>query len=77
MKSDIFFFVATIATIVLVVLLCVAIVYLIKFLRKANKISDTVQDDIHKIEERIKDQPWLNFLFKKRNKKKTKSTLDK
>lgn len=68
MKSEIFFFVATIAIILLTILFGIAAVYLVKFLKKVNRISDTVEDGINKIGERVKDQPWLNFLFKKRKK---------
>ncbi|MBP6926107.1 MAG: hypothetical protein KBB70_00230 [Candidatus Pacebacteria bacterium] len=76
MKSEVFFFVATIALVVVAALLSVAIVYLVKFLKKANRISDSVENGLEEMEERLKDQPWFHFLFKKRSKAR-KQTKDK
>lgn len=75
MKSDIFFFVATIATVVVAAFLAVAIYYLVRFLKKANRISDSVEDGIDQLKEGVKDQPFLNFLFKKKKTKKQKQHL--
>jgi len=72
MKADIFFFVATIATVVVAAFLGVAIYYLVRFLKKANRISDSVEDGIDQLKEGVKDQPFLNFLFKKKKTKKQK-----
>jgi uncharacterized membrane protein YkgB len=68
MKADIFFFISSIGTIVLMALLAAALIYLVKFLKKVNKISDTVQDGIERLEEKVTDQPFLSFLFKKKKK---------
>lgn len=74
MKSEVFFFVATIALIVVAALLSVAIIYLVKFLKRANRISVSVENGLEEMEERLKDQPWFHFLFKKRKKARKKST---
>lgn len=69
LKSDIFFFIATLATIVITVFVVIAFVYLVRLLRKANKIGDKVENGINTVEENLKNQSWLSFLFKKSKKK--------
>ncbi|MEN9582058.1 MAG: hypothetical protein RL641_12 [Candidatus Parcubacteria bacterium] len=69
MKSEIFFFVATVALILLTVLLVAAFYYILRFLRKINRISDSVEDGVQNIKEKVKDEPLLGFLFKKKPKR--------
>ncbi len=72
LKSDIFFFTATLATIVITVFVVIAFVYLVKLLRKANRIGEKVESGVEAVENGIKSQSWLSFLFKKSKKKSEK-----
>jgi hypothetical protein len=73
LKSDIFFFVSTIAVIILTVLLIIALVYLIKILRdaryladRAKKEGDAILDDVEslRLEARLTGLKVLNSIIK-------------
>jgi beta-lactamase regulating signal transducer with metallopeptidase domain len=53
MKADIFFFVATIATIVWVILGSIALVYLIKILRTIKRATDSIEARITDASEKL------------------------
>lgn len=62
-KSDIFFFITSIAVVILTALLCVLVFYLIKVSKdikyisqKAKSEADNVMADIHNLREGVKQQ---------------------
>lgn len=55
LKMDIFFVVATIATVVISTVLVVALVYAVRFLRTLNRIGDEVEEETLAIREDIGD----------------------
>lgn len=54
-KMDVFFVVATIATVVVAIALVVALVYAIRFLRTLNRIGDDIEAETDAIREDIHD----------------------
>lgn len=44
-KMDVFFVVATLATVLVAALICITLAYLIRFLRTVNRISETVEEE--------------------------------
>lgn len=55
LKSDIFFFVTTIAVIVIGVLLLIALIYTIKILRDIKHVSRAVKEESDKIIEEVEN----------------------
>ncbi len=85
MKSDIFFFITSIAVGILTILLTIAIVYIVKIIRDVKYISskakiqaDNISEDLNRIRENLKTQSstaksLFNFISKfVKNKKSTK-----
>ncbi|MEK7460383.1 MAG: hypothetical protein AAB628_02440 [Patescibacteria group bacterium] len=74
-KSDIFFFITSIAVIVLATVLVIAGYYLVQILKnfrdisnKLKKAVDVAEGDLENIHDQI-TQSWLyNFIFKKKRK---------
>jgi hypothetical protein len=67
MKADIFFFVATIASIVLTILTAIALYYIIKAGKNLYAISRILQNNFKDSEEfalELKERLESNFLFK-------------
>jgi hypothetical protein len=67
-KMDVFFVVATAATVVVAVLLCVVLAYLIRFMRIVNRIGDSIEEetdmirsDIQETRARVKDFRFLHL----------------
>ena len=48
-KMDVFFVIATLVTVVVGVLLAVVLVYAIRFMRTANRIGETVEEEAERI----------------------------
>jgi|SRR3989338_9997630 len=71
-KADVFFFTTTIVVLILGGALLVAVIYLIKVLRKVKSITDRVEeeaeeiiDDAHKLRENIKkEEVRMSFVSK-------------
>ncbi len=85
LKADIFFFITSVAVVVLTILVIVALVYFIKILRNVEDISKTVRDSVDNasshVEEllnKLMDNPLFRFIFgkKKESKKKRKKTTE-
>jgi uncharacterized membrane protein len=82
LKSDIFFFISSIATIVLASLLIVVFVYVIQFFHTIHRIvkrieitTDEISDDAKEVVERVKESYLFSVLFpqkKKRTQSRTK-----
>ncbi|MDP1706331.1 MAG: hypothetical protein Q8L36_00745 [bacterium] len=79
LKSEIFFFIASTATVVMMIILTVAGFYLIGILRNFHAISavfkkavDNADESLEEIAERIKNSLIFQFLFGKRKSKKSK-----
>lgn len=75
--ADIFFFVTTIAVIILVVLLSIALIYFIQILRNFRDISNTVRKGvdhasthIEDLMESLENNMIFRFLFRKKKKRK-------
>lgn len=73
MKSDVFFFITSIAVILVAVALLVAIIYLIDVLKKASRVADKIESgvdeagkEIHAFKENISESKIFNFLFQKK-----------
>jgi uncharacterized membrane protein (DUF106 family) len=83
-KADIFFFVTTIAVIILTILISICFYYLSGALRNLRDITATLKEGVDKAEERveefierIEENAMFRFIFGSRKttrKKKTKST---
>ena len=78
LKSDIFFFISSISTILITVILVIFGFYLIKTMRNFSKISEQLKDTVDgathslvEVGDHIKESPMFSFFFgkKKRNKK--------
>lgn len=54
-KADIFFFISSIATILVTILICVVLYYLISFARTLHKIIENIQTNLKDSEEFIAD----------------------
>ncbi len=81
MKADIFFFVTTIAVVLVSIFLGVALYYTIVALRKIRELCDTVEknidttnDELKGIISRIKESFLFNLLFTKKTLKKKRSS---
>lgn len=80
MKADIFFFISSIATVVLVVLLAICFYYLSQTLRNFRDISDTLKKHVDRasghideLSKKVEESPIFSFIFgKKRRTKKNK-----
>ena len=73
-KMDVFFVVATIATVVVALIMVVALVYAIQFLRTLNRIGDDIEEetaalreDIDDVRKKVRTFRFMNLLsiFKK------------
>ncbi len=81
LKSDIFFFISSVATVILTCLLIVVFVYLIRFLRTINRVGDMIEDaagnlseDACEVVDRVKESTLFSMFFpKKRSKARTKN----
>lgn len=70
-KADIFFFVVTIAVVILSVVLTVAAIYLVRVLRELKSITtrvreetDEIVDDVHEFRNNIqKEEARMSFMF--------------
>jgi uncharacterized protein YoxC len=77
LKSEIFFFIASVSVCILTVVFLIALVYLIKILKdiekmtkKLKKTISNAEESLSEIGERVTDSPLFNFVFgKKKNKK--------
>lgn len=79
LKSDIFFFIASIATVVMTIILAVAGFYLIGILRNFHAISavfkkavDNADESLEEIAKSIKNSLIFQFLFGKKTTRKSK-----
>ncbi len=84
MKSDIFFFITSIAVVILTMLLVVAIAYTIRILRNLDDISAKAKDEVGLIKEDISElrqniktegtkiKHFANFFNKLKGRKKSK-----
>ena len=77
--ADIFFFIASIGTIIFIILTSIAIYYLIGLLRNVRDLTNTLQDKVETASEnleemrrKISESLIFNLIFTK--KKKTKNT---
>lgn len=83
--ADIFFFITSVAVVVLTILVIIALIYFIKILKNVKDISETVRDGVDSasshVEEllnKLMDNPIFRFMFgKNREKKKTRKKADK
>lgn len=67
MKADIFFFVATIQSIVIGLLLCVVLYYIIKIMRTLDSVSKALQERIDDSDEyvaELRKRLEGNFIFR-------------
>ena len=55
LKMDVFFFVATLAMVLVTILISVALAYVIRFLRIVNRISETVEEETDMIRSDIQE----------------------
>lgn len=76
LKSDIFFFISSVATVVLTCFLVVAFVYLIRFLRLMNRVGDMIEDaaggiseDARDMVDRVKESTIFSMFFPKKRSK--------
>jgi hypothetical protein len=76
-KADIFFFISSIATIIITIVLLVAGFYFIKILRDFHKISsilrkmtENAEEGLSEMAEHVRQSPIFTFIFGKENKKK-------
>lgn len=80
LKSDIFFFIASISVVIVTIFLLVAIFYFIKILKNFYKISNTLknyvedtQSELRDMSQHIRKSPIFTFIFgKEKIKKETK-----
>lgn len=79
--ADIFFFIATIATVIFTVLISIALCYLISILRSVKQATDiikdkveTVNENLEAIQKKVVESSIFNFIFSKKN---TKSKIKK
>ncbi len=81
MKADIFFFISTIATIVLTILLVVCFYYLARTLKNFRDISDTLKKHVDRasghideLSKKVEESAIFSFIFgKKRTSRKRKN----
>ncbi len=69
-KADIFFFITSIAVIVLAILGCIALFYIIKAGKNLYMLSESLQDHyknseefVLELKERLEDNPIFRFFF--------------
>lgn len=83
LKSEIFFFISSIATVLLTVLLSILLFYLIKTTRNLHRLSEILKSDfkeseefINELRERLENN-WIFKLFFPRitKRRKTRSTI--
>lgn len=77
LKADIFFFVATLAVVVITVLLIIAIRAFIKMLHRIKNFVDTIEADavgasetVREMAEQVRESLVFNFIFARRKRKK-------
>lgn len=80
MKSEVFFFITSVAVILVAVALLVAIIYLINILKKASKVADKIENgvdeagkEIHMFKDKVYESKMFNFLFQKKKSRHKKS----
>ncbi|MDQ3076035.1 MAG: hypothetical protein M3Q34_02810 [bacterium] len=73
LQADIFFFITSIAVVVLVILVSIALFYLIRILRDVSYITDTVRQGvdnasthIEELVDRIMENRFFSFIFRKK-----------
>lgn len=85
LKADIFFFITSVAVVVLTILVIIALIYFIKILKNVKDISETVRDGVdnasshtEELLSKLTDNPLFRFMFGKKrgDKKKHKKTED-
>lgn len=76
-KSEVFFFIASISVIIITFVLFVSGIYFIKIMINLAKVSkkfrnavDSAGENLSEMGDRIQDSPLFNFLFGKRRKNK-------
>ena len=84
LKADIFFFIASIATVIISVLVSVVLFYVIKAGKNLYSISELLKDDfqesrefVEELKERLEDNLVFQFfipLSRRKNRSKTKDT---
>ncbi len=72
--ADIFFFVATIATVIFTILISIALYYLISILKSVKQATDAIRDKVEVVNEnleairkKIVESFIFNFIFMKKN----------
>lgn len=80
-KSEIFFFIASVSVIIITSILFVSGVYFIKIMinlakvsRKLKNATDNAEENFSEMGDRVLDSPLFNLLFGKRKKKKDKES---
>jgi hypothetical protein len=78
--ADAFFFISSIGFILIIILLATALVYLIRLLRKIDRLAENLKERAHSIGESaegmiddIRESPAFGFLVRKKRKAKTTS----
>lgn len=77
--ADIFFFIATIATVIFTVLISIALCYLISILRSVKQATDIIKnkveivnENLEAIQKKVVESSIFNFIFAKKTKSKIK-----
>ncbi len=85
MKADIFFFITTIAVVVLTVAILAALYYVVGAMKRLEAYADRIEDklmdasvEVREMGEDIRDSFIYNLIFKKKKRKKltTRNTRD-
>lgn len=84
MKADIFFFITTIAVVVLTIFVAITLYYVIQILANFRKISDimrggaeNVEESIKEVSENLANNPFIKMFFGRKTKKKNKKQNEK
>lgn len=79
LKANIFFFITTIAVVLLTLALLIAMYYIVKSLRRlaalAEKVEENLKDatvEVREMAEDMRDSALFNLVFRKRRKKRMK-----
>jgi hypothetical protein len=70
LQANIFFYIASVATIVFSILLCIAMYYVIKIVRSINKIveridagSESIKEDISQLRTYLAEGSWFSHII--------------
>ncbi len=82
LKADIFFFISSIATIIMTIVFLIAGFYFIKIIRNFYKISDILRNatentesGLKEMSDHVRQSPLFTFFFGKEKKSKKKESL--